>query len=482
MLVHLSPSSSVAIAALIVCLALVLAFEATNGFHDAANAVATVIYTNSLRPVAAVVLSGIMNFLGVLLGGIAVAYALVELLPPEVLSPPDGSPAVPMLVALLASACLWNLATWYFAIPNSSSHCIIGALVGIAIANSLIFSHGLGGSIDWNQVWKVLCALALSPALGFLFAGGLHFLARHLVRAPNLYRPPEDGKPPVWWIRCLLILTCTGVSFSHGTNDGQKSIGLIMLAIIGLFPAAYALNPAAQNEVSRLDQQAKDSIPLLERFAGNEKNDALRAAKQLADEPHNATSQLAGRIHVADAADREAPPAGISDRKNERTSVRAAVYVVMSGLKKISQNKQASADDKHKADQIHQKLGSAVEYAPWWVRILSALTLGLGTMFGYKRIVHTLGERLGRTHLTPMKGAATELVAAGLIGTAGISGLPVSTTHIVASGIAGTMVLGEQKEAGLQHGMVSRIVLAWIITLPVTIALSAGLFYLLNGA
>lgn len=481
MLAHLAPASSVAIAGLVVCLALVLAFEATNGFHDAANAVATVIYTNSLKPAAAVVLSGIMNFVGVLLGGIAVAYALVELLPPQVLSPPDGSPAVPMLVALLISGCLWNLATWYFAIPNSSSHCMIGALVGITVANSLMLSRGLNG-IDWDQVWKVLRALAISPVLGFLFAGALYFLSRHVVRAPNLYHPPEGDRPPVWWIRWLLILTCTGVSFSHGTNDGQKSIGLIMLTVIGLFPAAYALNPAAESEVGHIAQHAKDSVPLLERFAGNEKNDALSAVRELAYEHDQAASQAPGRTQVADAGVSDAPPAEGIDRKNRRTSVRAAIYQVMGGLKEVGQNKQAGAEDKQKAGQIRRKLGSTVEYAPWWVRIVSALALGLGTMFGYRRIVHTLGERVGRTHLTPMKGAATELVAAGLIGAAGMSGLPVSTTHVVTSGIAGTMVMGGQKEAGLQHGMVGRIVLAWIITLPVTIAASAGLFYLLNGA
>jgi PiT family inorganic phosphate transporter len=271
------------------------------------------------------------------------------------------------------------------------------------------------------------------------------------------------------------------VSFSHGTNDGQKSIGLIMLTIIGLFPAVYALNPAAQNDVSHLAQNAKDAMPLLERLAGEEKDDALRAAKQLADEHHNAATRLAGPTRVAAAGASDVPPDADADRKNQQISIRAAVYHIMGGLKEVGENKQASAEDKRKASQIHQQLGSTVEYAPWWVRIVSALALGVGTMFGYKRIVHTLGERVGRTHLTPMKGAATELVAAGLIGTAGISGLPVSTTHVVTSGIAGTMALGQQKDGGLQHGMVSRIVLTWIITLPVTIALSAGLFYLLAG-
>jgi PiT family inorganic phosphate transporter len=226
MLAHLPSSSVLSISLLVICPLLVMAFEATNGFHDAANAVATVIYTNSLKSGQAVVWSGIMNFIGVIVGGISVAYALVELLPPDVLSPPDGSPAVPMLVALFVSACFWNLATWYFGVPNSSSHCIIGALVGVAIGNALLLARGFGSGVDWSQVWKVLEALALSPVLGFVLAGGLYLVARHAIRDRHLYEPPKEGQPPTWWIRGLLILTCTGVSFAHGTNDGQKSIGL----------------------------------------------------------------------------------------------------------------------------------------------------------------------------------------------------------------------------------------------------------------
>src|ERR1700722_9101597 len=231
---HLDPASALAFGLLSFALVMVIVFEATNGFHDAANAVATVIYTKSLQAGHAVFLSGVMNFIGVLVGGIAVAYALVELIPADVLSPPDGGPAVAMLVALFIAALSWNIGTWWFGLPNSSSHCLIGSLIGIALGNVFARSRTLGDGVHWAQLWKVLEALALSPLLGFVLAGGLFFLCRSTLHDKHLYEPVTD-KPPIWWMRGILILTCSGVSFAHGTNDGQKSIGLIMLTIIGIF-------------------------------------------------------------------------------------------------------------------------------------------------------------------------------------------------------------------------------------------------------
>lgn len=237
MLASLAAGSPVTIAILVGCFILVLFFEFSNGFHDTANAVATVIYTNSLRPAAAVIWSGILNFVGVIVGGIAVAYALVELIPPDVLSPPDGNLAAGMLVAVFVAALLWNVGTWWFGIPNSSSHALIGALIGVAIEHA--FAHGGSGArgVDWAQVWGVLGSLLVSPLLGFALAFCVFLLFKHFIHQKQLFEPPDGDKPPVWWMRALLILTCTGVSFAHGTNDGQKSIGLIMLTIIGLMPA-----------------------------------------------------------------------------------------------------------------------------------------------------------------------------------------------------------------------------------------------------
>src|ERR1700722_11316124 len=280
MLTHLDPASALAVGLLIFALLMVVIFEATNGFHDAANAVATVIYTRSLGPTQAVVWSGVMNFLGVLVGGIAVAYALVELLPAEVLSPPDGGPAVAMLIALFVAALIWNIGTWWLALPNSSSHCLIGALIGVALGNALVHSRSMTDGVHWHQLWTVLYALALSPILGFLLAGGLYLVTRKTVHDKNLYQPATD-RPPVWWMRGILILTCTGVSFAHGTNDGQKSIGLIMLTIIGLFPATFALNPEAGQSLADLPKIMQQAEPLVRKYGDDEKEVALAAVRSL---------------------------------------------------------------------------------------------------------------------------------------------------------------------------------------------------------
>jgi PiT family inorganic phosphate transporter len=470
MLNNLDPASALAIALLIFALIMVILFEATNGFHDAANAVATVIYTKSLGPGQAVVLSGVMNFIGVVVGGIAVAYALVELLPAEVLSPPDGGPAVAMLVSLFVAALFWNIGTWWLALPNSSSHCLIGALIGVALGNAFARSRSVAEGVHWAQLWKVLEALAISPILGFVLAGGLYLLCRKTLHDENLYKPVGD-RPPIWWMRGILILTCSGVSFAHGTNDGQKSIGLIMLTIIGLFPATYALNPTAHVSVQDLATLMQQAQPLVERYGDDEKNEtlsAIRAIEQRAHEPATSAETTAKPARFAVGS--------TSPMAKARSSVRDDVYRVISQLKHAEETQGISESDKKEAQALGKNLGRAVEYAPTWVRLLSALCLGVGTMIGYQRIVKTLGERLGNVHLTPAQGASTELISAILIGTAGFTGLPVSTTHIVTSGIGGTMVTSG---AGLRYGMMSRIVIAWLVTLPVTIVIAGGLYYLL---
>ena len=477
MLSNLDPASALAIALLIFSLLLVVAFEATNGFHDAANAVATVIYTRSLTPGKAVVWSGFMNFVGVLVGGISVAYALVELLPPEVLSPPSGAPAVSMLVSLFIAALFWNIGTWWFGLPNSSSHCLIGALIGVALGNALVHARNLVEGVHWAQLWTVLEALALSPVLGFALSGALYWGLSRSVHDKHLYEPAGEH-PPVWWMRSVLILTCTGVSFAHGTNDGQKSIGLIMLTIIGLFPAVFALNPDAGQALADLPTVVREVEPLVQRYGDDRKDDALQAAAALKDykasppEPASlgAVFRLdqgqGGRLGVA------------SDTARERSAVRDNVYKLIAQLKHAEEAKGISHEDKERAKALAKKLGAPVEYAPWWVRILSAVCLGLGTMIGYQRIVTTLGQRLGKIHLTPAQGASAETVSSILIGISGFSGLPVSTTHIVTSGIAGTMVTSG---AGLHFPMLSRILIAWLVTLPVTILVAGGLYYLFES-
>jgi PiT family inorganic phosphate transporter len=467
MLAHFPPASPIVILMLVVCLILVLAFEVSNGFHDSANAVATVIYTNSLEPGPAVVWSGVMNLIGVLVGGISVAFALVTILPPDVLTPPDGSPAVPMLVSIFVSALLWNVLTWFFAIPNSSSHCVIGSLIGVAASDALLRSRDLARGVDWHQIVTVLKALAVSPVLGFVIAGGLYFILRRVVRRGHLFEPPRDGRQPAWWLRGLLIATCTAVSFAHGTNDGQKSIGLIMLTIIGLLPATYALNPQSSEQLRKLSEYGAQAVPLIAQYGDDVKAQGVKAAQALQ--------------RAAPDLQREADELTKHQRAHDgeraiRSQLRGYVYDVVSEMKYVSQQKGVPDAQRKQAAELAKSMSGPVEYAPWWVRILSAVCLGAGTMIGYRRVVRTLGERLGRQHMTPGQGASSELVGSVLIGTAGFTGLPVSTTHIITSGIAGTMAASGQ---GVQGRTITAIVATWLVTLPVTIAMSGALFYVL---
>src|SRR5271168_4319658 len=229
---------------LFVALLTALGFEFVNGFHDTANAVATVIYTHSLPAQIAVVWSGSFNFLGVLLSSGAVAFGILSLLPVELILQVGSSAGFAMVFALLIAAIIWNLGTWYLGLPASSSHTLIGSIIGVGIANALM--HGQDGTsgVDWGQATNVGKALLFSPVVGFVLSAVLLLVMKLLIRQPDLYRSPETDKPPAWWIRGLLIFTCTAVSFAHGSNDGQKGMGLIMLILIGTVPTAYALNRA----------------------------------------------------------------------------------------------------------------------------------------------------------------------------------------------------------------------------------------------
>lgn len=327
-----------------------LVLEASNGFHDTANAVATVIYTHSLPPIAAVVLSGMMNFAGVLLGGVAVTYTMVELLPPDVLSPPNGNPATAMLLALFTAALVWNVATWWRGIPNSSSHCLIGSLVGIALAAALLDGRPTSQGVDWSQVWSVLRALLISLLLGFAHAFLLFRAASLGIRDKCLFEPTPESEPPALWVRLLLILTGSGVSFTHGSNDGQKAIGLIMLTVIGLMPGYYTLNLLAEVKPGDIAQAARRIIPLIENYRDDEKNLAAQAAQHLAN-------KLGAAPSLSDI------PEG------DRSAIRDDVYRVDSELKKLGENKDAQAAERRQAGEARGQMRKSVEYVPWWVAL-----------------------------------------------------------------------------------------------------------------
>jgi inorganic phosphate transporter, PiT family len=468
---------------LVLAVGLALSFEFVNGFHDTANAVATVIYTNTLKPGYAVVWSGIWNLIGVLLSAGTVAFGIVALLPVELVLNVGSGAGFAMVFAILISAMIWNLGTWYFGLPASSSHTLIGSIVGVGLANSLINgSHTFGDGVNWGKVHDTLMALLVSPVVGFVCAALLLLLMKVLIKAPELYREPVKGEPPSFWIRLLLILTCTGVSFAHGSNDGQKGMGLIMLILIGIVPGVYALNPGlSSTQVSAISTSAQSVGTILAAQAKNvtltpaEASTAVQAyiksGGKLTDQTWPAVATV-NTLIVSDLAGKST----LNDvPKDERGAVRSHIYEVDTALGKLA-NVKDGALDKASLEALksyRKQLDSVTNYIPLWVKIAVALFLGLGTMIGWKRIVVTVGERIGKTHMTYAQGASAEMVAYATIQAADQFGLPVSTTHILSSGVAGTMVVNG---SGLQGATIRNIALAWVLTLPVCVFMGSFFF------
>ncbi len=476
------PIAIAAFAFLGLALLIALGFEFVNGFHDTANAVATVIYTHSMPPMVAVVWSGCFNFLGVLTSSGAVAFGIVTLLPVELILNVGSGAGYAMIFALLLAAIIWNLGTWALGIPNSSSHALVGSIMGVGLANQWMAPRGVATSgVDWTQAQKVFTTLLISPMIGFVGAALLLLLMKLVIRSKKLYTAPDSDQPPPLWIRGLLILTCTSVSFGHGSNDGQKGMGLIMLILIGSAPTAYALNrtmadssaPAfiatAHKAQGVFSAHAKGQ-PILDVVAARTKvGDALKVKK--VDDPavFQALAVISNDIaaNVQNYGSVRAIPAAVTP------NVRNDMYLTGDAVKTLSKSKSFNADEQKTLKGYGDGLNKGTRFIPTWVKICVALALGLGTMVGWKRIVVTVGEKIGKTHLTYGQGAAAEVTAAITILAADNFGLPVSTTHVLSSGVAGTMAANG---SGLQWATLRSIALAWVTTLPAAMAI-AGLLY-----
>lgn len=470
---------------LFIALMIALGFEFVNGFHDTANAVATVIYTNAMPANVAVVWSGFFNFLGVLLSSGAVAYGIVSLLPVELILKVGSNSGFAMVFALLIAAILWNLATWWLGIPSSSSHTLIGSIIGVGVANAML--HGKSGTsgVDWSKATEIGQALLLSPLIGFGVAALLFLAMKVLIRSPALYQEPKNGLPPPFWIRALLIFTCTGVSFAHGSNDGQKGMGLIMLILIGTVPTAYALNRAVPAQYtaefhgnSLAAQSALADLqpePVLPRAEATQAVTAYIADKKFAPNTIPAISGLIGDIdrQVAEYGSLAKVSAAAVD------NIRNDMYLASEGIKRVLKDKSANIPEhgKEALNTYKGALDSGTRFIPTWVKVAVAFALGLGTMVGWKRIVVTVGEKIGKSHLTYAQGASAELVAMGTIFAADHMGLPVSTTHVLSSGVAGTMAANK---SGLQMSTIRNLLMAWVLTLPVSILLAGGLYMLFS--
>ncbi|WP_440808272.1 inorganic phosphate transporter [Pseudomonas syringae] len=466
-----------------VALLIALAFEFVNGFHDTANAVATVIYTHSLPPGFAVVWSGFFNFLGVMLSSGAVAFGIIALLPVELILQTGSSAGFAMIFALLIAAIIWNLGTWWLGLPASSSHTLIGSIIGVGIANALM--HGRDGTsgVDWSQATKIGYSLLLSPLVGFGCAALLLLAMRMFIKNRALYKAPEGSAPPPLWIRAMLIVTCTGVSFAHGSNDGQKGMGLIMLILVGTLPMAYALNrtmPADQATqfaaVAEVTQQALiRSVPQPAPSDSRQTLSDYLVSRQAGPDLIPALAVMTGKIgnQVASYGSLSKVPA------EAVTNVRNDMYLTSETIRLMDKNKVGNfdADTQTKLNAFKGQIDSATRFIPTWVKIVVAIALGLGTMVGWKRIVVTVGERIGKTHMTYAQGASAEVVAMFTIGAADMYGLPVSTTHVLSSGVAGSMVANG---SGLQMRTLRNLATAWVLTLPAAILLSGSLYWVFS--
>jgi phosphate/sulfate permease len=459
-------------ALLVICLIAACSFEFVNGFHDTANAVATVIYTNSLRPWIAVIWSGVWNFFGVFAGGIAVAVGIINLLPVETLVDQNIAHSLSMVIALLVTAIFWNLLTWYLGIPCSSSHTLIGSILGVGLAYSLL-PEAVGDAVNWSKASEIGLSLLISPLFGFSMTIILMYIIRSTTKktsyGESLFKEPKKNSPPPVWIRGILILTCTLVSFFHGSNDGQKGVGLVMLILIGIVPAYFALDN------SFTPTKLPEALVRIERVISTIDASVLSAPD---------------RANLAEAADlnrklqtRFSTLQDVSSiSKNDRFLVRKDIMIMDRYITSITKKPEVKLSDAEKEilkDELKQ-VRKITDYSPKWVLLMISLSLGFGTMIGWKRIVKTVGEKIGKEHLTYAQGASAEMVAASTIGLSSYFGLPVSTTHVLSSGIAGSMVANRGVK-NLQPETVRNILIAWFLTLPVVMIMAGTLFLLFRS-
>ena len=475
---------------LVLALVFVLFYEAINGFHDTANAVATVIYTRAMRSQLAVAMAAIFNFLGVLLGGLSVAYAIVHMLPTDLLLNMGSAHGLAMVFSMLLAAIIWNLGTWYFGLPASSSHTLIGAIIGIGLTNALMTGTSVVDALNIPKVINIFASLIISPIVGLVVAGGLIFLLRrywsgtkkrariHLTPAE---REKKDGKKkPPFWTRIALILSAIGVAFSHGANDGQKGIGLVMLVLIGVAPAGFVVNMNAsgyeitrtRDAVNNVETFFQQRPELLQKVADN--------AEKLTPEAMAAVEFHCHPANTINALDRtKAMLTNIESYDKlsveQRGQLRRIMLCISDTTDKVAKMPEVNADDQRLLKKLKTDMLSTIEYAPIWIIMAVALALGIGTMIGWRRVATTIGEKIGKKGMTYAQGMSAQMTSAVSIGLASYTGMPVSTTHVLSSSVAGTMLVDG---GGLQRKTVTNILMAWVFTLPASIILSGVLYWI----
>ncbi|MBI5219854.1 MAG: inorganic phosphate transporter [Bacteroidia bacterium] len=459
---------------LIVALLAACTFEFINGFHDTANAVATVIYTRSLKPTTAVIWSGIWNFMGVFFGGIAVAMSIVNLLPLEALVDQNIYHNIAMIAALILTAIIWNLGTWYLGIPCSSSHTLIGSIFGVGIAFMFITPDG-SVALNWQKVIDAGLSLMISPMFGFfLTIFFMMMLARYVTRK-SLFRSPTEKRKPPYWVKGLLVLTCTTVSFSHGSNDGQKGVGLVMIILIALLPGYFAL------DASKITTNMTGNVQYIEKYINKVDSNKLGVLDRA-----NYSTVRKSIIDLKNTLSFSIGPEEIPVKS--RFEVRKDILTISRLSEKLLSCKACpdcgclnltGKEIKHFKSNI-KELKTYTEFAPWWVILMISVSLGIGTMIGWKRIVTTIGEKIGKTNMSYAQGLSAQTVASTTIFASSLLGLPVSTTHVLSSGVAGSMV-ATRGWKNLHYSTLKSLLVAWVVTIPVTIILACSLFLLFRA-
>jgi len=461
---------------LILCLVAVCTFEFVNGFHDTANAVATVIYTNTLKPWVAVIWSGIWNFIGVLwsvyFGGVVVAMTIVNLLPVETLVDQNIAHSISMVLALLLTAIFWNMLTWYLGIPCSSSHTLIGSILGVGLAYSLL-PEATGDAVNWSKAQEIGLSLLISPLFGFSLTIVLMYILRTTTKkttiGDSLFKEPKKNQPPPLGIRIVLFLTCTMVSFFHGSNDGQKGIGLAMLVLIGIVPAYFALNDNL--DTTKLPSTAAN----IERIINSIDTTSLsQSQKSKLRDSKSKTLHLTKTFSTI--------PSSSLVPKSEKFEIRKDIMILDRNIKSLvkQEDVRLSDEDRSGLESNLKELRKVTDYSPIWLVLMISISLGIGTMIGWKRIVKTIGEKIGKEHLNYAQGASAEMVASLTIGLSSNFGWPVSTTHVLSSGIAGSMVANKGVK-NLNPDTIRNILIAWFLTLPVVMVMAGTLFLIFRA-
>ncbi|WP_455818285.1 inorganic phosphate transporter PitA [Pseudomonas cerasi] len=479
---------------LVLALLFVLIYEAINGFHDTANAVATVIYTRAMRSQLAVVMAGVFNFFGVLLGGLSVAYAIVHLLPTDLLLNVGSAHGLAMVFSMLLAAIIWNLGTWYFGLPASSSHTLIGAIIGIGLTNALLTGTSVVDALNIPKMIGIFMSLIISPIVGLVVAGGLVFILRRFwsgnkkrqrIHMTPAEREKIDGKKkPPFWTRIALIVSAIGVSYSHGANDGQKGIGLIMLVLIGVAPAGFVVNMNSSGyDITR----TRDAVNHLEQYYQQHATSlthiiemsppALPTPEEVPSGPKEFHCDAARALPAIQRAQSLLNNLSSYDALNveQRGQLRRLLMCISDTAEKAAKLPETQPDDKRFLNKLKGDLLNTIEYAPVWIILAVALALSLGTMVGWRRVATTIGEKIGKKGMTYAQGMSAQMTAAVSIGVASYTGMPVSTTHVLSSSVAGTMLVDG---GGVQGRTIKNILMAWVLTLPVSIVLSGSLYWL----